>query len=573
MEKKSKQDMIYNCRRIRDLKDMLTQSTAMYGSKTAFQIKDHDGNYFNVTYSGFKKDVDSFGTYLTENGYKDKFIAVMSENKYEWCVTYMAVTCGVGIIVPIDKELTRGEIKNLLIRSESSVLVTSSKYLKTAYEIKKEISSLTKVISMDKTQEDNTYIFDFINKGRSLIEKGKTDYLNAKIDQDALGILLFTSGTTDLAKGVMLSHRNICSNMMSVCGVIQIFSSDRIVSILPLHHTYECTCGFLLMLYSGVSIAFNEGLKYIAKNMQEIKPTLALLVPLILESLYKKVIDTANKKLITKLMFKALIPVSYFFNNSLGINIGIKIFAKVHRNLGGSIRLIISGAAGIDPAVSKGLRSLGFTILQGYGLTECSPIATANRLDAFVDSSIGLPIPYVDVELIDVGDDDIGEIIIRGDNVMLGYFKNREATESVIKNDWLYTGDLGYKDENGFFYISGRKKNVIVTKNGKNIFPEEVETYINKSNYILESLVWGKYEDNLQENYVHATIVPDMDAIKEKLILNSLHEQDIDHIIANEIKEINSLLPLYKKIKSFTIQYEELEKTTTKKIKRHGKKD
>jgi long-chain acyl-CoA synthetase len=562
------------CRQINDLKDMLAQSEKLYGNKAAFRIKNAEGNYYDISYTKLKSDVDSFGTFLIKNNYKDKFIAVMGENRYEWCLTYMSVVCGTGVIVPIDKELTRTEISHLLFRSEAPVLVTSAKYLQMADEIKDEVPTLKLIISMDKTENTSfPYIYDLIDEGRSLLDSGFNDFTTAVIDRDALGILLFTSGTTDLAKGVMLSHKNICSNIVSVGTVIHIFSSDKILSILPLHHTYECTCGFLLMLYSGAAMGFNEGLKYIAKNMQEIKPTLALLVPLILESLYKKVIDTANKKYITRTLFRVLRPVSYFFSNSLKINLGKFVFAKVHRNLGGNLRLIISGAAGIDPDVSKGLRSLGFKILQGYGLTECSPIATVNHENNFNDSSIGLPIPGVDVLLTDVAGDGIGEIIVRGDNVMLGYYKNKEATDAVIKNGWLYTGDLGYTDKKGFFYISGRKKNVIVTKNGKNIFPEEVESYINKSKYILESMVWGKYEDNLQENYVHATIVPNMDAINEKFMITGPSEENIHYIIANEIKEINAALPLYKKIKSFTIQNEELQKTTTKKIKRYVNKN
>jgi len=567
-------EMIHSVRRIRDLKDMLYQSTELYGEKAAFHPRDAEDRYYDISYNRFREEVDALGTYLLEKGYGSKFIAVLGENRYEWCLTYMAVVCGTGVIVPIDKELSREEIKNLLIRSESSLLITSSKYLKMANELKKEIPSLDLVVSMDNTQtSENPILGDLISEGKKLLEQGKKEYVDAFIDRDALSILLYTSGTTDLAKGVMLSHRNICSNIMSVRSVIPIYSSDKLVSILPLHHTYECTCGFLLLIYSGASIAFNEGLKHIAKNMKEVKPTVALLVPLILESLYKKVVEGASRKFISKIMFKALSPVSFFFSDKLGINIGKKIFAKVHNNLGGNLRLIISGAAGIDPEVSKGLRSIGFKILQGYGLTECSPIATVNREDNFIDSSIGLAIPYVDVKITDAGEDGIGEILIRGENVMLGYYKNREATEAVLKKEWLYTGDLGYMDKNGFFFISGRKKNVIVTKNGKNIFPEEVESYINKSKYILESMVWGKYETNMQENYVHATLVPDIEAINERFMLQTTSEQDIEHLIEEEIREINSLLPLYKKIKSYTIQYEELEKTTTKKIKRYVNKD
>lgn len=563
---------LYNVRPLNNLKEMLEQSQKLFGNKDAFLVKCSDGMYRGISFTQFKNDVDALGTAFIDLGLKDRFIAVIGENRYEWCVTYLATANGTGTIVPLDKELPLPEIENLLARSDISAIVFSGKYEKEMKQLAATSNPNRLFINMDAVQDENGFLSfkKLIERGNALIKAGERAFLDAVINNEAMNILLFTSGTTDLAKGVMLSHKNICTDITAVCSMIYIDSNDSVLSILPLHHTYECTCGFLVMIYNGCTIAFCEGLKHIAKNLQETKPSILLAVPLILEGMYKKLWDQAAKN-----GMKRRLKAAVFISKALGlfgIDIRKKLFAKIHQNLGGNIRLIISGAAAIEPSVSKGFRAMGFTILQGYGLTECSPIVTVNREKSFRNDSIGLLLPGMEAKIDKPDKNGIGEIVVKGGNVMLGYFENQLATEKVLKDGWFYTGDLGRMDSKGFFYITGRKKNVIVTKNGKNIFPEEVEAYLNKSPYILESLVWGKVDEASEETFVCAQIVPDIETMKEGLNKTELSKEEIFNIINAEVKATNKSMPLYKRIRQFTIREEEFAKTTTKKIKRYMEK-
>ncbi|NSW89611.1 MAG: AMP-binding protein [Firmicutes bacterium] len=575
---------IYKVRPIRDLKDMVKQSVELFANKNAFWIKaDKEENYKGITYSEFKEDIDALGTALINMGLKDKFIAVIGENRYEWCVTYLAVVNGTGVIVPLDKELPTAEIENLLIRSNASAVFFSGKFIDQMKMLSSKLTTVKYFINMDAVDDvakdafegatkDEAVFLSFrglIAKGKDLILSGDRSFIDAPVDAEKMSILLFTSGTTDLAKGVMLSHKNICSNLTAVCSVLYIDSNDSVLSILPLHHTYECTCGFLVMIYNGCTISFNEGLKHIAKNLKETKPSIIILVPLILEGMYKKIWEQASKKRGLKTKLKIAIFISNMLLNVFKIDIRRKLFKHIHENIGGRVRLIISGAAAINPEVSKGFRSLGIKVRQGYGLTECSPIVTVNHDKEFRDDSIGKPLPGVEVKIENADENGIGEIVVKGNNVMLGYFGDPNATQKVMKDGWLYTGDLGKMDSNGFFYITGRKKNVIVTKNGKNIYPEEVEACLNKSPYILESLVWGKDEEGSDETLVYAKIVPDFEAIKNKLGTDNFSEDDIYKIIEDEVKAANRSMPLYKRVRDFSIKEEEFVKTTTRKIKRY----
>jgi long-chain acyl-CoA synthetase len=389
------------------------------------------------------------------------------------------------------------------------------------------------------------------------------------IDNEKMNMLLFTSGTTDLAKGVMLSHKNICSDITAITSCLYIDDTDTALSILPLHHTYECTAGFLVMVYNGCCITFCEGLKYIGKNIKEIKPSIVMLVPLILENVYKKIWETAKKKPFGEFALLSALALSNFLS-LFGIDVRKKLFKSVHESLGGNLRLVISGAAGLAPHVSKGFRDFGLNVIQGYGLTECSPIVSVNRDEDFRHDSIGLPISGVEVKLDNVDFSGIGEIIVKGDIVMLGYFENPVATRKVLKNGWLYTGDLGTIDSDGFIKITGRKKSVIVTKNGKNIFPEEVEAYLSKSKYILESLVTGELEEASGETIVTAEIFPDYDNILSTLKVDRVDDKEVYKIINAEVKKINKSMPLYKHVRNISIREYEFEKTTSRKIKRYG---
>jgi long-chain acyl-CoA synthetase len=560
----------YNVRNITDLKDMVRQSADIYGDLDAFLLKDgKTGKIRNISFKQFQNDINYLGTALCDLGLKGGMIALISENRYEWCLSYLAVVNGTGTIVPLDKELPEGEIHSLLERSDACAVLCSKDYIDVLADKKLQHSKLKKIICFDleKSERGVLSLNELMQKGKELVEKGRNTFINTPLNNGIMNMLIFTSGTTEQSKGVMLSHKNIASDIMAVSSLLYADNNDLIMSILPLHHTYECTAGFLTMVYMGVTICFCEGLRYITKNLQEYKPSIIMSVPLILENVYSKVIKKAKKE-----HRYGTVKFGIFTAGSLmKINIDVrrKLFKEVLDNLGGNLRLVISGAAALNPKAAGALRAMGLNIMQGYGLTECSPIVAVNRLDNYRDASSGLPVAGVEVTIDSPDSDGIGEIKVKGPIVMLGYYKNPEATSAVIRDGWFYTGDNGYIDKNGFLYISGRKKNVIVTKNGKNIFPEDVELYLNKSVYIKESLVYGVDNDNEEDTIVCAKIVPNMEVIVEKFGQVPVQE-DLNNLIKQEVLKANKKLSPYKKVRHFEIREGEFEKTTTKKIKRQA---
>ena len=561
---------LYNVRHIRDFRDLLEQSAGLFGDKAAFMVRE-SGGFKNITYGQLKSDVEALGAGLCSLGLEDGMTAVLGENRYEWCMSYLAVTCHTGVVVPLDKELPAEEKRNLLDRSNSSALIFSGKYANDIAEIMNSGCSVKYFINKDLDEDTDGFLTlkKLIEKGRSLIESNEFDPRSRVIDDSAMSVLIFTSGTTDLAKGVMLSQKNICTNVMGVSQTVHVDSRDSALSILPLHHTYECTIGFLTLIYNGAVIAFNEGLRHIQKNMAEVGPTLLVTVPLLLENMYKKIWDKINKKPGLKLMVRIMLGISSILR-FFGIEAGPVLFKSIHKTLGGRLRLIVTGAAAISPEVIKGLNKFGIRVLQGYGLTECSPLVIGERDSFYGNASVGLPLPGVEVRIENADENGIGEIVTKGDNVMLGYYKNSKATEECLRDGWFRTGDLARRDRFGAYYITGRLKNVIVTKNGKNIFPEEVETYLNRSPYVLESMVTGYEDGNSGETFVKAHILPNIDAIKEKLKIHTPSMEDIKRIISDAVKNANKDMPLYKRISSFTIRESDFIKTTTLKIKRYA---
>ncbi|MGE5472904.1 MAG: AMP-dependent synthetase/ligase [Ignavibacteriales bacterium] len=558
-----------NVRLISNLKEMLKQSSEIFGEKPAFLVYSQEiEEYVPISYSQFKKDVDSLGTALIDKGLKGKRVAVIGENRYEWAVTYLAVVNGVGVVVPIDKELPENEIENLLLKSEAEAVIFSGKLQSVFDTISNRISSINNYICMDLEEDfEGSYSFKkLVEYGEKLISEGNKEFINAVIDAEVMSIMLFTSGTTESAKAVMLSHRNICSNIMDMGSMVKFTDKDTLLSVLPIHHTYECTGGFLLQIYSGSTIAFCQGLRHIAKNLQQCKATIMLTVPLIAESVYKRVWEQASKDAKKLKKLKMGIAISKFLL-FFGIDIRKKIFKPIHDTMGGNLHLLISGAAAIDPGVSKGFRDFGIYTMQGYGLTECSPLVAVNMVGYSRDASAGLPTPNVEIRIEDKNDEGIGEIVVKGPNVMIGYYNNKEATQKVLKDGWFHTGDLGYIDRNGFIYITGRKKYLIVTKNGKNIYPEELETLINRALFVKESMVYGKLEGD-GDTTVCAEIVINKEYLEEKSG-TSLTEEIVNSLVSEEIKKINHSIPLYKNIRQYIIREEEFQKTTTKKIKRY----
>ena len=548
---------LFNVREISTLKEMFETSTKMYAERVAFLEKfDSKEAYTEMTFKQFRDDVYAFATGLLDMGLKGKKVAVIGENSYRWIVTYMSVVTGVGTIVPIDKELPYDEIKYLLDFSGCEAIVASKKILKNKPEI---LDCGIKVISMG----DGEVTMDSVmEKGRALLASGDKTYANAEVLPDDVNIILFTSGTTGVSKGVMLSHRNICSNLMNICAVFKITEDDRVFSVLPLHHTYECTCGHLAEIYVGASVAYCQGLKYLVKNMQEVKPTMFFAVPLILQSIYKMLNRTLEKKGKAKTV-KIGIAISKFLLK-FGIDIRRKLFSEIIENFGGELKMFLVGAAHIEPEILQFFTDIGITSIQGYGMTECSPLIAANRVCRHRNESAGLPIPEIYVEIDNPDENGIGEIIAKGDSVMVGYYNNPEETEKTLKDGWLHTGDLGYLDK-GFIHITGRSKNVIITANGKNVFPEEIEGYLCRSKYISEAMVYEAEIDG--KKVLSAQVYPEAEAIEETLGKGCSHEE-ITALIEDEVKVVNKDIPQWKAVANLIVRKEPFIKTTTQKIKR-----
>lgn len=544
---------------VTNFKEMLYRSADIYRSRTAFKVKDENGNIISINYAQFKNDIVSLGTSLIEKGFLNKRISVIGKNSYKWCVSYLAASI-VGVVVPIDKELHTNDIINFMNVSKTVCILGDSKNLDSVLaDIQKIENSNTLFVSFEK--EFNSLLL----AGKTAYDEGKNDFDTIEIDPDELRILLFTSGTTGNAKGVCLSQRNICSNILSTYGIVKVKRSDLFFSILPLHHTYECTLGFLLPIYSGSSIAHCEGLRYITKNLGEFHPSVVLCVPLLLENVHKNIIKNMNKSLPEKYKKQDENPF-----NSLPFYLKKIVRNKVKNTLGGRLRVFIVGAAAANPDIVSDFKNLKLMTLQGYGLTECSPLVAGNTDFFQKDDAAGLPIPKVEYQIDNPNDEGIGEIIVKGPNVMLGYYEDEEKTKQTIVDGWFHTGDLGKIDENGYLYITGRCKSVIVTKNGKNIYPEEVEYYLNDNPLISESLVLGIQKEEDDETYINAQIYPNIEAITEYLKGSVPTKEEILKIVSDAVASVNKKLPNYKHIKSFGIRDKEFEKTTTQKIKRYG---
>lgn len=545
---------------VTNFKDMIYRSGDIYRSRAAFKLKDKEGKIVTITYEQFKNDIIYLGTSLLKKGFSNKRIAVIGKNSYEWSVSYLAASI-VGIVVPIDKELHNEDVINFMNVSKSVCILGDNKNLKLVKE------------TSNNLKNKETLLITFENEFSKMLEEGKkaytdgfTDFDKIEVNPDELKILLFTSGTTGSAKGVCLSQRNICSNILSTYGIVKVKRSDVFFSILPLHHTYECSLGFLLPIYSGSCIAHCEGLRYIAKNMQEFHPSVILCVPLLLENLHKNIVKNMNKSLPDK--YKKQSNENPYSDLPFLLKKIVK--TKVRNTLGGRLRLFIVGAAAANPNIISDFRDLNLKTLQGYGLTECAPLVAGNTDFFQKDDSAGLPIPNVKYKIDSPNAEGVGEIIVKGPNVMLGYYEDEEKTNQTIIDGWFHTGDLGKIDENGYLYITGRCKSVIVTKNGKNIYPEEVEYYLNDNPLISESLVTGIKKENDDETYINAQIYPNISAITEYLKGSVPTKEEVWKIVSDAVAGVNKKLPNYKHIKSFVVRDKEFEKTTTQKVKRYG---
>lgn len=591
MNSKRYRKSAYKVRKIKDIRDLFYGSCKVNPDTVAFYVKRKHGEPFvPITYMQMCRDMEALGTAMLARGYGGKKIAVIGENSYEWVLVYMAVVCGLGVMVPIDRDLQAGEVANLLKRSGVSAVFYSGKkgkLLSDSLDILRENEDLQlpdaividPVVSGEDIDEpgasfvseeggdiEASTLSALVREGRQMLAQGQKAYLDLSIDPKELCVILYTSGTMGMAKGVMLGHQQIVANVYNMSKRVNVCEGGIGLSILPMHHAYEMTCHIMTILYQGRSVAIAESLKTVQDNMKEIKPTVILGVPLIFESMLKKIYKNAQAKgRFDSLRSAIILSRKLKLYNKPAVT--SRMFAEIHDAFGGNIKQLISGGAAINPSVIMDFEAMGFPMMQGYGMTECAPIIAVNRDRYSKAESVGPPMPGTDVKILSPDEFGVGEVICKGPSVMLGYYNDPEETERTIVNGWLHTGDYGYIDKEGYIYLMGRKKNVIITRNGKNVFPEEIEYYLMRNEFISEALVHGAPDSRTGDIIVKADIVPNLLAVHDRLGENVKAEQ-LHDLIQTEIERVNDIMPSYKRVKRFSIREKEFDKTTTHKIKR-----
>lgn len=561
---------IYDYLKINDLKDMLNKTGKLYADRPAYKFKVEEGKYQIYTHKEIRDMINNLGTALINLGLKGKRIAVIGENRYEWEIAYLSIVCGTGIVVPLDKSLPANELELLIERSNIEAIFYTKKYSDIIQNIKfSEKNKLKHLISMDNDESfEGIYSQkELIREGKKLIEEGNKEFLNAQINPKEMSMMLFTSGTTSKSKVVALSHENICTNLMDIGSVLAVTQEDVFLSVLPIHHVFECTVGFLFSLYKGAETVFCDGLRHIVENLNEYHVTVMACVP----GIYERIFMMIRKKLEKQGKLEEILENEEKYKNS-SMQKKKEVFKEIHDMLGGKIKLLISGAAALDKTIEERYRLLGLNLVQGYGLTETSPVVAVGTNKYYKLGSIGKTVPSVEAKLVDVNDDGIGELVVRGSSVMLGYYENEKVNKKSLQDGWFYTGDLAKIDEEGYIFICGRKKSVIVLKNGKNIFPEEMENLVNKIEGIKESFIFGKIQSNDENNIkINVKIVFDRDVIKD--VYKVEKDEDIYKVLSKKIKEVNQTMPSYKAIRGMILTEEPLIKTTTNKIKRQENLD
>ncbi len=555
---------LYECLEIKNLKDMLEKTGKLYADKNAYKIKKGD-EYIFYTHKQVREMINALGTSLINKGLKGKRIAVIGNSRYEWEIAYLSIVCGTGIVVPLDKSLTDIELANLIERSEVEAIFCPDKYIEILEGIKHNgVGKLKHIISMD-LKENKKGIFsqkELIEEGIELLNNGDRRFLDSQIDSEKMSIMLFTSGTTSTPKVVALSHNNLCSNLMDISSVLDVNSDDVFLSVLPIHHVFECTVGFLFSLYKGAMTVFCDGLKHISKNLKEHNVSIMACVP----SIYEKILKNMKNTLRKEGKLEKILEDEEKYKN-LPIEERKEKFKEVQEMLGGNVKLFISGAAALESSVEREYRLLGFNLVQGYGLTETSPVVAVGSKKYHKVGSIGKSVPSVEAKLVDVNSEGIGELVVKGPSIMLGYYNNKKATNEVLQDGWFYTGDLAKIDDEGYIFICGRKKSVIVLKNGKNIFPEEIENLVNRIEGVNESFIFGKQmTEDKDDIKINIKVVIDKERVKDVYKVET--DEEIYNAIHEKIKEINKIMPQYKAIRGMIISEEPLIKTTTNKIKR-----
>ena len=575
---KQKRTEPYETTNYKTVKEFFTKSINEFAERPCILEKpDHKEPYKTFTYKEFGDDVIALGTAMIKLlNLKDKRVIIIGETQYDWYISYMAMLCGVGIAVPVDRELPLNELENVVRRSRASAIIYSPKKEDDIKKIKETMPEVEYYIEMKSDKDLNgkdVGINYLIDNGKRIVNSGDNSFMEIEIDPEEFKVLLFTSGTTSNSKGVMLCNRNLAENINAVNAYVKIYPTDRFFSVLPLHHTYESTIGFLVPIAIGCSIAVCEGLRYIVPNLQEAKPTAVLTVPLLVESIYKKINETIKKSHKEKLV-NSMIHITNGLK-TVGIDIKKKVFKEIYDNLGGNIRIIVSAAAPIDKKVGNWLEDIGILFLQGYGLTETAPIAALTPDYKPMVGSAGKAVVQAQIRVDNPNENGEGEIMIKSPTLMLGYYEDEEATREAIEPDgYFHSGDVGYINEDGFIYITGRSKNVIVTQNGKNIYPEEIEMLLDKIPEIKEVMVYGKAPEGEEakrkddkELIITARVIPDKEKIEE--LHGNISDEEVKKIIWEQIKQVNKKLTSYKAVKSLELKEGEFEKTSTMKIKRY----
>lgn len=569
--------IMYRWRRaVTDLKNMLETSAEIYGDKALFLQKfDKDKPFQEISYKQTLNDVNALGTALIDLGLKAAHIGVIGRNCYEWAESYYAIVGGTGVVVPLDKELSEEELKQLTIKGELTVVITVDErhYIMFKNIMAGGDTGLKYIIhaGLDEDEDKENGLLSWHKvraHGYELVEQGNREYIDAQIVNTDLTAILFTSGTTGVSKGVMLSHKNIASNVMLAQTALDVRVDDIFFSVLPIHHAYECTATLIEATYCGATIAFCQGLKYILKDIQEVRPTMLLAVPAIYENFYSKIMKNVKSQGKDKLL-NTVFKVNRV-TKKIGLDLSKKAAGQIIDLFGGRMRTLIVGGAAIDGAIMDFFGDLGFVAVQGYGLSEMAPMTALNpdKPKYIINASAGRMLPFTDAKIEDKNEEGVGEICFRGPNMMLGYYKDEDATNAAIKDGWFYTGDLGYLDENNYVFITGRKKNVIITGNGKNVYPEELEFYAMKSPYIEECMVWGdESSTNPRSRGIYITLRVNQEEIEEALGKDYTDEQ-VAQLIDGEIDKANDQLPLFKQINHIVIRKREFDKTTGLKIKR-----
>ena len=561
---------LYEITEILNLKDMLNKTKQIYADKIAYKIKIDNGKYKTVSHLEVRNTIDYFGTALIKLGLKDKRIAVIGENRYEWEIAYLSIVCGTGVVVPIDKSLPENELKSVIERSEVEAIIFSGKYEEILTKIRcDENNKLKHLISMDslKNKEGVYSQSELIEMGRRLVEDGNREFIDADTDAEKMSIMLFTSGTTSNSTVVALSHRNICSNLMDMASVLDVTSNDILLSVLPVHHVFECTVGFLFALYKGAQIVFCDGLRHVVNNLNEYKVTVMACVP----GIYERIFMMIRKQLEKQGKLDEILRKEEELKDA-SMAEKKNAFKEIHDLLGGNVKLFISGAAALDRAIEEKYRRLGINLVQGYGLTETSPIvAVGTNLESRV-GSVGKVVPSVQAKVVNINSEGIGELAVKGPSIALGYYQDEESTKASFIDGWFHTGDLVKIDNEGYIYICGRRKNVIVLKNGKNIFPEEMESLVNKIEGVSESFIFGKQLSDDKENVkINVEIVFDRAIVKD--VYKAETDDEIYKALLEKIKEVNGKMPSYKAIRGMILTETPLIKTTTNKIKRQANLD